>query len=154
MPPESARHLSEAVAGLSSLYEADETAWLETMAGLIVEGRLDDLDYENLHEFLTSMARRDRREVLHRLTTLLVHLLKWEYQPTKRSRSWVTTIRNQRLELEDLLESGTLRNHAKDVLSEAYSRAIQLAAAETGFDEKIFPSTCPDTLDEILTKPN
>ena len=40
------------------------------MARLIAERRFGELDYEHLHEFLTDMARRDRREVLSRLKTL------------------------------------------------------------------------------------
>ncbi|MGQ0591183.1 MAG: DUF29 family protein [Gammaproteobacteria bacterium] len=55
------------------LYEHDETAWLETMAELIRLGRLDEIDYPNLAEYLADMARRDRREVESRLTVLIVH---------------------------------------------------------------------------------
>jgi hypothetical protein len=66
---------------LRNLYETDETAWLETMADLIKQGRLQDLDYTHLGEYLEDMARRDRREVKSRLVTLLAHLLKWTILP-------------------------------------------------------------------------
>src|SRR5438874_1944892 len=95
---------------LSDLYETDETAWLERMAELVRRGRIEELDLPNLSEFLSDMARRDRREVESRLAVLIAHLLKWEYQPPKRSRSWLVTIEQQRQELLRLLESGTLRN--------------------------------------------
>src|SRR5438552_1020147 len=88
---------------LARLYETDETAWLEQMSRMIKERRFSRLDYKNLGEFLLDMARRDRREVSSRLRTLLAHLLKWEHQPRKRSRSWRSTIRDQRHELQDLL---------------------------------------------------
>jgi hypothetical protein len=135
---------------LSRLYTADETAWLEKSASLIGEGRYDELDYKHLEVFLWDMAKRDKREVTSRLTTLLTHLLKWDYQPRKRSRSWQVTILTQRDELEDALESKTLKNHAEEVLPRAYARAVVRAAAETGLSEKKFPEECPYSLDEVL----
>ena len=135
---------------LARLYEADETAWLEQMSKLISERRYDELDFRHLSEYLLDMAKRDRREVLHRLTTLLVHLLKWEHQPRKRSRSWQATILTQRHELQDLLESRTLENHAREILPKAYARAIKEAAAETGLVPERFPQECTNTLDELL----
>src|ERR1700730_18671616 len=99
----------QAQPSLSDLYHEDETAWLEAMARLVAARRFDELDHENLREFLADMARRDKREVLSRLTTLLAHLLKWEHQPQQRTRSWEATILHQREELRDLLESSTLQ---------------------------------------------
>src|SRR5687768_11386764 len=109
---------------LSDLYTRDETAWLETMAGLLAVGQYDQCDFENLREYLRDMARRDRREVVSRLTVLLVHLLKWDHQPQNRSGSWKATILSQRHALQDLLESQVLRNHAEVMLAKAYERAV------------------------------
>src|SRR5947209_14789070 len=95
---------------LSRLYWEDETAWLERTAQLVKERRFDEIDDRNLSEYLNDMASRDKREVLSRLKILLAHRLKWDYQPRKRSRSWELTIIEQRDELEDILESKTLRN--------------------------------------------
>ena len=78
------------------------------------------------------MAKRDRREVSSRLVVLLMHLLKWDHQPTERTGSWRGTILEQRRELRELLESGTLYNHALAVLPKAYADACKQAAAETG----------------------
>src|SRR5271170_7741523 len=91
---------------MSTLYEQDETAWLEAMAELIRLGRLEELDYPNLAEYLADMARRDRREVESRLTTLMTHILKWTHQPDRRSGSWKGTVVEQRQELEGLLSRG------------------------------------------------
>jgi Domain of unknown function DUF29 len=77
---------------LPELYEADETAWLEAMSELIKQGRTADLDFPHLEEYLTDMAKRDRREVKSRLTVLLAHVLKREHQPEKCSKSWLRTI--------------------------------------------------------------
>ncbi len=128
------------VSSLVSLYETDETAWLEAMAAMAAAGRYADMDHAHLSEYLTDMARRDRREVFSRLIVLLTHLLKWDCQPDLRSGSWRATIREQRRELRQLLESGTLRRHAVEVLADAYAEARLQAADETGLDVSRFPT--------------
>lgn len=139
------------VTPLGLLYERDETAWLEAMSEMIRLGRLEKLDYPNLAEYLTDMARRDRREVESRLTLLLTHVLKWVHQPDRRSGSWKGTIIAQRQELEGLVSRGVLRNHAEAVLADVYRKAVERAAAETGLPHETFLDTCPYILDELLS---
>jgi hypothetical protein len=136
---------------LSLLYERDETAWLEAMSELIRLGELEQVDYPNLAEYLADMARRDRREVESRLTVLIVHSLKWIYQPERRTGSWKGTIIEQRQELEGLVSRGVLRSHAEMVLADAYRKAVERAAAETGLQAQSFPPTLPYSLDELLS---
>jgi hypothetical protein len=143
--------IQRATGTLSQLYESDETAWLETMADLIHQGRWDDLDYPHLGEYLADMARRDRREVESRLATLLAHILKWVHQPDHRSGSWRGTIVAQRQELSGLASQGVLRNHAEAVLDATYAKAVERAAAETGLAAAAFPATCPYTLEQLLS---
>jgi hypothetical protein len=135
-----------------SLYEEDETAWLEQTASLVAQRRFDEIDQENLKEYLCDMARRDKREVLSRLVTLIAHLLKWEHQPEHRSHSWRGTILAQRQELGHLLESGTLSRHAAAVLGKAYKEAVARAAEETGLVETVFPSDCSMSLEDVLAQ--
>jgi len=136
---------------LSQLYEADETAWLEQMSGLIKERQYSKLDYKNLQEYLLDMAKRGRREVLSRLTALLTYLLTWDFQPRKRSRRVLGKMIEQQYELQDEVESKTLKNHALEVLPKAYERARKRAAIETAHDERRFPLECPYSLDDVLT---
>ncbi len=143
--------IQRAAAGLAQLYEADETAWLEAISELIQQGRWDELDYAHLGEYLSDAARRDRREVKSRLTTLLAHVLKWVHQPEHRSRGWHATIIEQRQELSDLASRGVLRNHAEAVLADAYAEAVERAAAETGLTAEAFPTECPYTLEQLLS---
>jgi hypothetical protein len=79
--------VTAAALDLRVLYEQDETAWLETMSALAAAGRYSEMDYAHLKEYLSDMAKRDRREVFSWLVVLLCHLLKWEYQPDRRSGS-------------------------------------------------------------------
>src|SRR5438105_1656725 len=130
----------------------DETAWLEQTASLVAQRRFGEIDPEHLSEYLSDMARRDKREVFSRLVTLLAHLLKWEHQSGQRSNSWRGTILEQRRELRLLLESGSLRRHAGEVLAKAYQEAIQQAAVETGLAAETFPGECPWALDEVLAQ--
>src|SRR4051794_13151783 len=103
LPPK----LSTPLQSETSLYENDETGWLEQMAQLIRERRFAEVDHQHLEEYLTDMARRDKREVLNRLINLLAHWLKWDFQPEHRTTSWQLTIAEQRRELTELLEART-----------------------------------------------
>ena len=136
---------------LADLYLADETAWLDAMAELIDNGRLDGLDVANLKEFLEDMARRDRREVSSRLKVLLVHVLKWTHQKEMRTPSWQNTVANLQEELEFDMESGVLRKYAQDSLVATYQKAVKHTAVETGLPIETFPAECPWTLDELLS---
>jgi hypothetical protein len=136
---------------LGVLYQQDETAWLEAMAELIRQGRLDEVDYPNLAEYLADTARRDRREVESSLTILIAHALKWARQPDRRSGSWRGTIIEQRQKLEGLVSRGVLRNHAEAVLADVYRKAVERVAAETGLSADAFPSECPYALDQLVS---
>jgi hypothetical protein len=145
--------IAEAVK-LGLLYETDETAWLEIMSSLAAAGRPDEMDFPNLSEYLAAMARRDRREVFSRLVVLLSHLLKSAHQPARSGGSWRATIREQRRELRQLLESQTLRNHAVAVLADAYAEARRQAADETELALDVFPADNSWDIDAILGEPD
>ena len=136
---------------LSDLYMADETAWLEAMAELLRQGAHAELDHAHLQEYLSDMAKRDRREVESRLVVLVSHVLKWTYPPQRRSPSWRLTILEQRDELEGLAGSGVLRNHTEAVMADAYRRAVKRARADSDLDPGTCPAECPFTLDDLLT---
>lgn len=138
---------------LAALHAADETAWLEQTAALVRAGRFDQIDPGTLAEYLEDMSRRDRREVFSRLVVLLAHLLKWDRQPAGRGASWRATVREQRREFRQLLESGTLRAHATAVHADAYAEAREQAADETGLPADQFAADCPWDLDAALDAP-
>ncbi|MEI6235207.1 MAG: DUF29 domain-containing protein [Planctomycetota bacterium] len=138
---------------LSALYLKDETAWLDAMVDLIGRKEYDEMDYDNLREYLTDMAIRDRREVLSRLVVLIAHHLKWLSQPEKRTPSWRATIEQQSDELLDILESGVLSNYAEEILPKAYLRAVKYAAGETGLPLTKFPRKSELTASEWVALP-
>jgi hypothetical protein len=135
----------------SSLYEKDFVAWLFQQRSALLSRNVAGLDWENLAEELDAMGIREKNELKNRLIVLLTHLLKWEYQQTKRSISWFTTIANQRDDLLDLLnDKSSLRQYIPEMLAKAYRNARREASAETGLILAIFPETCPYSLEEIL----
>jgi len=141
-----------AVDDLPELYEADETAWLDTMAELIAAGKNEELDYVHLQEFLTDLANRDRREVVGRLRFFLAHLLKWTNQTEERSGTWAAAILRLQFDLEDILESRVLRKHAEHELAEAYEDAVDEVAMELGLLEYRLPKKCPWTIESLLSE--
>jgi Domain of unknown function DUF29 len=135
---------------LAALYEKDETAWLEIMAELVAQKKFAALDHRHLSEYLSDMTKRDRREVYSRLVTLLSHLLKWQFQPEGQSASWRGTIREQRLQLQLLLEIATLKKQAESVMADAYIKSRKHAADETCVKLSRFPKECAWEIDDLL----
>ncbi|MCX7997802.1 MAG: DUF29 domain-containing protein [Leptospiraceae bacterium] len=136
---------------LKKLYEEDENLWLFENAKLLREGKLELVDIEHIAEFLEDMGRRDFREIVNRLRLLIVHLLKWIFQKSKRSRSWKATIIEQRAQLNaEFEDSKNLRNHGKNNFHKAYSKAREIAAAETGLPLSTFPEEPPFTFEQVI----
>ena len=124
---------------------------LRNSARLIREGRFNELDAETLADELEAMSGSQRRELRSRLRQLIKHLLKWQYQPGRRSQSWINSIVNQRAEIEGLLkDSPSLKSLLPEILKEAYEGARKDAAIETGLDVTVFPAECPYTIEQVL----
>lgn len=135
----------------SSLYDSDFLIWINTQVELLQKGQFDQLDLGHLVEEIADMGKSVRRELRHRLELLLQHLLKCQFQPGRRSGSWIRTLAEQRHGISDLLrDAPSLRHVLGDDIAEAYPRAIRLAAAETRLPGKTFPITCPWTTEQIL----
>lgn len=134
----------------TALYEHDFHAWTQAQAALLKAGRLNEIDLDNLIEEIESMGASQRRELYSRLRVLVLHLLKWKYQPQARSSGWRGTIRTQRYEISLLLEqSPSLKNLVLDALTRAYPNARVVAADESGLPLSVFPETCPFTPEQI-----
>ena len=102
---------------------------------------------------LKAWARSEQHALQSHLKQLLMHLLKWQYQPSRRQqgRSWATTIVNARSEIADLVErSPGLEPHVEPLLHKAYPTARRLAEIQTRLPLTTFPATCPWTLEQVL----
>ena len=134
-------------------YEKDVVAWAYEQAALLRAGKLASIDIEHIAEEIEDVAKIESRELRSRLGVLLAHLLKWMFQPERRSRSWTSTIRVQRREaLFVLKEAPSLRRHFDDDqwLDLVWSKARKQAEAETGIDFDTFPEVCPWPMSSVL----
>jgi Domain of unknown function DUF29 len=135
----------------SVAYDEDFFAWTQEQARLLRAGDTVDVDVENLAEEIESVGRSDRREIRNRLTVLLTHLLKWQFQPRRRGNSWSLTIWEQRLQIESILkDSPSLQPFFAEIVPDYYRRAREKAARETRMGLRNFPAQCPYTPEQIL----
>lgn len=135
----------------SSLYDTDFYAWANEQAALLRAGKLSVADIEHIAEEIESMGKAEKRELVSRLTVLLLHLLKWQHQPKRRGPSWRLSIANARDQLVDLLgDNPSLRPKLPEAVEQAYRYARRQAAAETKLPEQTFPAVCPWTVEQAM----
>ena len=136
---------------MRSLYESDFYAWTQEQAEKLRQQEWSQIDLPNLIEEIECLGKQQRQELRNRLSVLLAHLLKWEYQSEQRSRSWLATIRVQRRDLQRLLrDNPSLKPHLPEALAEAYENGRDLAMGETNLPEATFPSSCPYSVESSL----
>ena len=136
---------------MGTTYGTDVVAWATEQAALLRSGQLSAIDVEHLAEEMDAMSAKEKRELRYRLAILLQHLLKWQFQPTRRSDSWTTTMFEQRLNIQDILEdSPSLAGILVERFAGAYALATRQAAMETGISLSLFPKDCPYTLAETM----
>lgn len=139
----------------STLYDRDFYAWTQQQAQLLRAGQISLLDVEHLAEEIEEMGGSVHHQLESRLGILLMHLLKWQFQPNFRSRSRQLTVKEQRRKIERLLRKNpSLAVNLEETIGDAYGDAILAAAKETGLSESVFPEGCPYTLAAILKTPN
>ena len=129
---------------MSDAYSTDFYAWTQQQAALLRAGRFDQADIANIAEEIDSMGRGEKRELVNRLNVLLLHLLKWRFQPGFRSPSWSSSIREQRIRLRGhLRDNPSLEAKLDESYAQAYELAVIGAARETGLPESVFPAEPP-----------
>jgi hypothetical protein len=85
------------------------------------------------------------------LRLIVQHLLKWDYQPQRRSRSWQVTIQREKINIKSYLkDSPSLGRYLTDEwLNEVYATACLDAFKETGLK---MPANCPYVIGEVLER--
>src|SRR3954453_19205874 len=132
--------LAPAAEPVRAEYMRDFYSWLMQQARAVREGRWGAVDRDNLAEEIESLGREQFNKLESALRVLLVHFLKWDHQPERRSRSWVLSIDGQRLEIADVLaDNPGLKPRIPEAIARAYRRARIGAAKETGLETDAFP---------------
>jgi len=134
-----------------TLYDQDFHLWLEETAALLKAGKFEKLDVENLVEEIECMGRSEKKSVESNLEVILVHLLKYKYQPEKRSNSWRVTLLEHRRRLKrDFRISPSLKRYFLETFAECYQGARKLASVETEMTITTFPVASPFTPEQVL----
>jgi hypothetical protein len=132
-------------------YDEDLARWSAEQAKLLLDGRLDRADLENLSEEIASVGRSEEGQIDARMEVLIQHLLKWQYQPDHRTNSWKAGIVEQRIRIGRVLKrSPSLRRYASESVEGSFVIGRAEAIRETGLPETGFPETCPYSIEQIL----
>ncbi len=135
----------------NATYDRDFYAWSQEQAQLLRSGKVAEADLDHIAEEIESMGKSEKRELVNRLSVLLMHLLKWQFQPTARGTSWQLTIEEQRERLSDhLADNPSLKATLDASIASGFRLAILGAARETGLDRTVFPLVCPWSFDQIM----
>jgi len=139
------------MAVLMNTHDTDFYTWTQEQSALLKQGRFMDTDVEHLIEELESMGATERRELTNRLGILLAHLLKWQYQPERRGKSWRLTVKEQRQRVARILRQNPgLKPSLGESMEDAYGDALLIAERETNLDETTFPIECPWSIVQVL----
>ncbi|MEO1094071.1 MAG: DUF29 domain-containing protein [Cyanobacteria bacterium J06638_28] len=135
----------------ANLYETDYMQWLIATVNQLRHQEYAHVDWDNLIEEIEDMGKRERRSLKSNLVILLLHLLKWHYQPTQRTGSWAGSIVEHRRRIHEALkDSPSLAPYLADVLAEAYQDARKQAGAETMLPDETFPQACEFELAQVM----
>ncbi|MDO9247750.1 MAG: DUF29 domain-containing protein [Phenylobacterium sp.] len=139
---------------MTKLYALDFFAWTQDQADALRRRSVNEIDWENLLEEVESLGRQERSELRSHLVILLTHLLKWRFQPQRRSRSWALTVAEQRGEAQRVLrENPSLKPQIDGLIRDAYETARLRAARETRRPKTAFPETSPFDWDTAMAEP-
>ncbi len=135
----------------AALYDRDFVLWLDHAVNLLRQGKLQELDVTHVVDEMESMSKREKRAIESNLKVILVHLLKYQYQPQQRSRSWLCTLLEHRQRIDrSLKDSPSLRSHLLENFQEVYAQARAKASTETGLQMDVFPVVSPFDLVQAL----
>ena len=137
---------------MSSTYENDIVAWANEQAYLLRSGKLSAIDIEHIAEEIEDVGKSEQRELASRISVLIAHLLKWQYQPERQSGSWQRTIKEQRKAIARRLKKTPSLNaltHDSEWIEDVWGDAVSIAINETRMGS--FPESCPWVIENILS---
>jgi hypothetical protein len=135
------------------LYAEDIYAWARTTAALIRAGKWDEVDAALVAEEVEDVAASTYRAVSSAVYQILVHLLKWRYQPRRRSRSWqVSLVEHRNRVPRGVRQMRSLATQIPAMIEAEYPAACHKASVQTGLPLTTFPETCPWTEPQVLSQ--
>lgn len=138
---------------VSATYTADFNLWIQQTVQLLREHHWHEVDLEHLIEEVEGLGKSERRGIASQLTRLLLHLLKWQYQPQRRSDSWLDSITDARTQIDlAIVDSPSLKSYPAEQLEQSYQRTRRQAAKQTEIPLSVFPEECPYSIDLVLAE--
>jgi len=135
----------------AELYDTDFLEWAVRNAELLRSRQFDEADLDHIAEEIEDLGKSRLRVLESAVIQILMHLLKYENQPAKRSRSWLASIAKQRVRIGRVVrESPSLRAQLPEIVTECYADAVKLASIETGIAPAELPEVCPFTAEMLL----
>ena len=145
--------MNQELKGISNLYETDFALWIEQTSRLLRSGNYKQVDWENLIEEIEGLVRSDKRALRSKVGRVMMHFLKWDCQPERRSRSWRNSVAEGQNQIEQLLQdSPSLKPYLVEVLPECYQGAVKLASIQTNLPKERFPTECPYSVKAVMTR--
>lgn len=132
---------------------ADLYSWAVRQAELLRAGRLSEIDPVAIAEEIDDVGEEQYDKLESTLRILMRHLLEWDNQPDRRTRSSAASVREQRRRvLRQLRKNPGLQSRLDEALGEAYEDARDEASGETGLPLTAFPATRPYEFQEIIER--
>jgi len=134
-------------------YDADFHAWANEQATLLRAGCLSEIDVEHIAEEIETLGRGERRELVSRLSVLLLHLLNWAHQPERRGKNWELTIKEQRRQLaRHLRDNPSLGAWTDQAIADAYGDAVLRAELGINLARDMLPWSCPYRFEQTINE--
>ena len=135
-------------------YEDDLYTWVQEQIALLRAGRLTEIDALNVAEELSDVGNEQLDKLESAIAVLTQHLLKWDHQPERRSRSWELSVREQRRRISRVLKKNPgLKPLIAEAVEDGYADGRGRALDETGLPDTAMPETCPYSFEQMMTRP-
>jgi hypothetical protein len=132
-------------------YDTDFYGWTQAQAAALRAKDWPALDVAHLAEEIADVGNALRFTIESHLERLLLHLLKYRYDPAQDPRRlWRLTIRHARREIAKRA-GGSLQEYPAQYLATAYRHAREDAADEAGLALTTFPEACPWSVEQVLS---
>jgi hypothetical protein len=132
-------------------YDQDFAAWIDAQVAALRDRRFDALDLDHLIDEVEGVGKSEFRAFTSAIELILVHMLKWDYQPEKRSRSWRTTIHDQRRAAAKLIKQNpSFKSRIGEAIADAYEAVPSLVERETTIPAERLPAVSPYDWEQIL----
>ena len=134
-------------------YDRDLYGWALEQAALLRAGRIAQADVPNIAEELDDVGSEQYDKLESALRIILLHLLKWDHQPQRRTRGWRASIMVQRNHVRRVLKKNPgLKSRVDEAVGNAYADARIEAAAQSRLEERSLPARRPYSWQQIMDR--